>query len=142
VVLTQVTSEYESQPVITRASSVSDASFEVKLQEEENADGTRSGEIVHYIAIKQGTSSIAPIFKVGLKSDVIEDWSTINFGANYINGTFFAALQTENESDPATVRHQSLNQSYIEVRVEEEDSDDTGDTEHDFEDVGWIIFGD
>ncbi|MEM8963766.1 MAG: zinc-dependent metalloprotease family protein [Acidobacteriota bacterium] len=142
VVIASVTTENESSAVTTRIHSVVNGGFRIELQEQESA-GAHSEEVVHWIAIERGTTTVnGKTLIVGRTgTEVDEDWFTINFGQSVSNLTFLAAMQTMNGADPATLRYKSLSGSSVKVRVHEEKSEDN-ETGHNNEVVGYIVIGD
>ena len=80
VVLTQVQSYKNSMPITTRQSPTGNG-FQVRLQEEQAADGIHPNEIVGYIGISQGQERLGDIaVTAGVKANVTHNFSTINFG--------------------------------------------------------------
>ena len=128
-----------ADPVIPRLRNITQTSFQVRLQEEEAADGSHTREQIHFIAIEEGTASDVS-FKVGKTTrSVTDNWHTVEFGRSFNNPYFLANSQSFFGSDPANIRYQSLNSTSVQVLMEEETSADS-ETDHVSEIVGWIVF--
>lgn len=143
VVLTQVASDREPAAVTTRVRNVTSTSFQVRLQEEQAADGVHSTEEVHFIAIEPGITAVAGSrMGVGTTGSVVtHNFFTINLGiASQIDTPdFIAHMQTTNGGDTAALRHRNLSSVSVEVKVEEEQSLDL-EVNHLPEDVGYVVF--
>jgi plastocyanin len=143
VILTQVVTRNGEEAVVTRIRNVSTSSFEIMLQEEEANDGTHAGEAVHYIAISPGSTQInGKDFVVSKTSNSVTDnWCTINFGQSLNSPVVLASINTGNDDDPCALRYKNPNSSSIEVKVEEEQSEDS-EVQHVSEVVGYIAISD
>ncbi len=137
VIFTQVTSRNDMTPVVAKLRNVSTTQFQLKLQEEENNDGVHAVENVAWIAFEKGTYSGATPFE-------IDTWlmnstpSNHAFGQSYsATPNLFASIQTNNESDPATVRFYNLTDNGVDTWVNEEVSADS-EVDHDLETVGYM----
>lgn len=141
VVVSQVTTTNETSAVTTRQQSVGTGSFDVRLQEEENADGTHAAETVSFIAFGAGTGSTAGLtFEATTVADVTHNYTTVNFGASFSSAPVFVSdMQTFAGTDPAVLRYDNLGAGSVEVKVEEEESSDT-ETNHANEVVGYVAF--
>lgn len=140
VVFSQTTTTNEASAVVTRMKDATATSFAAKLQEEEAADGTHASETVAWLAIDaaSGTSGGLLYEANHTGSTVTDAWSTISFAQSYANAlAFFAAMQTNQGTDPAAVRYQSLSATSAQVTVEEEQSSDT-ETGHGAENIGYL----
>ena len=138
VVLSQITSDNETQAVTLRTKEVNSDGFKIAMQEEENNDGDHATESVHIIAIETGNTK----FKnkkiiVGTQDDVEESLVTVSFGKSMSSPAILATMQTFNGTDPATLRYDNLTDSSVDLVVEEEQSADD-ETDHRKEIVGWV----
>ena len=141
VVVAQVVTVNGSAAVTTRIRNVTSTSFQIRLQEEENADGTHNTETVHWIAIESGTTTVnGSKLVVGRTSNSVTDaWSTINY-SSVTNPRIIAAMQTFDGGDSAVLRRRNLTATSVQVKVEEEQSKDS-ETAHTTEVVGYILMG-
>ncbi|WP_435365106.1 S8 family serine peptidase [Haloarchaeobius sp. DYHT-AS-18] len=143
VVLSQVQTVVEDDPVVTRMKSVSTGGFTVRLQEEE-ARGGHATETVGYVAIAKGDGQLdgTAVQVASTPNKVTHRWYRIDFGAQNFGTApvFLAAQQTTDGGDPAGLRYQTLDGSGVEVKVEEEKSSDT-EVNHTSEVVGYVVFG-
>jgi hypothetical protein len=146
-------SRFDSQPLVfaqqisnngesattSRLTDIDSTGFRVKLQEEEALDGRHTPETVNYVAFAQGTGSVdAYHLSAGVSSEMVnEDWHSIEFGGSFDEPYFFAGMQTANGPDTATLRYQGLTAEHVQIKVEEEQSQDL-ETTHAAEQVGWL----
>ena len=142
VILTQ-SQTYNGAPAITTRQRPSGNGFEVRLQEEQAADGIHGKESVGYVAVSQGQDRLGGVaITAGIKENVSHNFSTINFGFSTVvedqQPIFLAGMQSYNGADPAGVRYKNLTTSEVKVRVEEEKSADT-ETLHANEDIGYLL---
>jgi hypothetical protein len=141
VVFAQSQTYNGSDPIVTRLQNVSTSGGEVLVQEEEGEEhgGYHNDESVGYVAVEPGTGSIGDqAFEVN-SADVHHEWRTIEFGDSYADPTLLAGIQTFTGPNPAHVRYRNLTESSVELRVEEERSEDD-ETNHRYERVGYAVF--
>lgn len=141
VVLGQVASFNGSQAAEVRIRNVSSSGFQIRVQEEEGNDDNHAFERVDWIAVEPGTTTFGGNkLVVGLTGDsVTHDWFTISY-STVNRPVFLAEMQTFDGSDPAALRHRSLSSTSVQVKVEEEQSNDT-ETNHTTEVVGYLVIG-
>jgi subtilase family serine protease len=139
--LTQVVTCNDVSAVCTRVENLTDSGFQVKIQEEEGNDGSHSSETVHYLAISPGTGQIdGKDFVAGKTANsVTDDWYTIDFGQSLDTPLILADMNTENEDDPAALRYRNLSNSSVQVKVEEEQSEDSEVEHNNAEAVGYLV---
>lgn len=126
------------QPVVTRHRNCSPSGVEVRLQESE-AGGWHREEVVSYLAVESGSGSIdGRPFEAGVESDVGSGWQTIPFDGTYDQPTFIADIQSTFGGDTATVRYRNLTSSSVDVKLEEERSNDD-ETWHKGERLGYLV---
>ena len=135
VILSQTQTTNGGSAVVTRHRNVSNASFDVRLQEEESQDGSHNTEEVGYIAFEQAT---APGAEAKTLSSVREGFETVTFANDYVDPIFLAGMQTYNGGDTAALRYRDLTASSTQVKVEEEKSKDAELT-HNAEAVGVVV---
>ena len=142
VILTQVATYNETSAVATRVKDIARDSFNLRLQEEEAADGIHAGEQVAYLAIDSGAAEIdGDIFEASATGiNVDEAWHSIAFASSFDSPMFLGDIQTYEGPDPASLRHKNLTSSSVEVFVEEEQSGDS-ETGHVNENIGYLVIG-
>ena len=126
IVLTQCVSYNEPSAVTTRVRNVSAESFDVRLQEEEAADGVHASESLHYIALETGVGSDAKWNVEAASSDnsFTHQWKKVTLQGSYSNPLFFATMQSFAGNNTAALRYRSLDATSVELKVEEERSKD------------------
>jgi hypothetical protein len=142
VVLSQVMSANDPAAVAIRHTGIHQTGFDLKLQEEEAADGIHGTETVGWIAIEPGAGSSGDRpYEAGATGAVVDDeWKTISFSAAYSSvPVVVPAMQTYNGGDPCSVRCRDLGLSGIAVFIEEEQSEDD-EIDHALEAVGYAAF--
>ncbi len=134
VVLAQVSSDNDAQPVVERVKSVDAGSFSLRLSEEEAADQIHATETVDFIAIEAGTGASLSVGKTG--TTVTHVPSEIpNDGIDEF--LFLADMQSTKGADTAALRATSTADS-ASVFVEEETSKNA-ETKHVAEIVGFVF---
>ena len=122
LIFTQVVTTTENSAVITRIRNVSVSQFELKLQEEEAQDDKHLRESVAWFAIEEGNQRTIYPFETQRISQT-NAWKTVDFVENYaVFPSFFATLQTTNDSDPAALRFRNPTLNNLQVKIEEEAS--------------------
>ena len=126
VVLTQCASYNEPSAVTTRMRNVSAESFDIRLQEEEAADGVHASETLHYIALETGIGSDTrwDIEAALVGNSFTHEWKKVDFKDSYSNPLFFATMQSFAGNNTAALRYRSLEATSAELKVEEERSKD------------------
>jgi hypothetical protein len=130
------------QTIVTRQEDVSTAGFDCRLQEEE-ALGSHVTETVGYLAVERGnTTADGVALEAGRTPNAVTDSpSTIDFAGSYdAPPVVLAAAQTADGPDTATVRRTALDETGIEVAIEEGRSADA-ETNHTTEAVGYFAVG-
>jgi len=137
VVLAQVVSQNENSTVIARVRNVSTTQFQVQLQEQENSDGEHLEEDVAWIAIEPGSEG--SIYPFEAKTALASSSSTSLTFDQDLGQTpaFIAAMQTNNEDNPGSIRYHSLTGTGVQLFIEEELSQDS-ETSHGFETIGYL----
>jgi len=142
VLLTQSQTTNEADPITTRNRNIGTTSFQVKVQEEENATagGNHTSETIGYIAAEIGLYNNATRVEVGKTSDsVTHRWYTINFNQTYNgNPSFLADMQTDDGDNTANVRYNNIGNSSVQVQIDEEQSKDS-EVSHTTEVVGYFV---
>ncbi len=137
VVLVQVGSDAEPWAVAERLRNVTAAGFEVRLQEEEAADGQHAPETLHWIAIAAGPG---PGREAAIVPQGIDHTGARFAFANGYGQTpaVLADLQSYNGPNPATVRLVRANAAGMRLFAEEEQSADQ-ETWHRLETLGYLV---
>ena len=139
IVLAQVVSNNDGAATAYRLRNVSTTQFQVRLQEEEGADGTHAEESIAWIAMEKGSNTASLAFETGSK--LAGSSSTpINFIHSYTAPGFIGNVQTFNENNPAVLRLSSLTGTTANVFCQEETSLDP-ETNHGLETVSYLVLG-
>ncbi|MAT53783.1 MAG: hypothetical protein CMN32_04835 [Saprospirales bacterium] len=137
VVLTQIVSENDAAAVAPRLRNVSTTQFQLRVQEEEAADGTHAEESVAWIAIEEGAfDDNGVILEAGKKlfdSSPTQIYWTQNFSAPGL----LPSVMTYNENNPVYPLISSLNGNMVNIRCQEETSLDP-ETNHGLEYLGYM----
>ena len=136
IVFAQVTTKNSLGTVVTRMQSISTSQFQLRLQEQENADGLHAEENVAWIAIEEGTNATGLPFEVK-KRAVSSDPVTQAFNSLLPSPGLLATIQTFNENNPASLRYNSLTASGVSIWCQEETSFDP-EVSHGYETIGYL----
>ena len=138
LVFPQVVSQNENSAVNARIRNISEEGFEMRLQEEENADGTHAVEQVSWVAIERGDLSDGFKLQSGLLSAVNNSPTSFNFTDGFATiPAFIAAIQTYNEADPSAIRFSGLSKTKVDLFIQEEQSKDV-EVAHAMEKVAYL----
>ena len=80
-------------------------------------------------------------FEYGDIQYVDDSWTDVPYTPGYFGAEaplIFASMQTTNEADTAALRFRNSPSSTVQLSVQEEDSDDLGDSEHGNETAGFL----
>ena len=141
VVVTCVNTENESDAVIGRVAGVSVQGFEYTLQEEEASKQAHVSETVGYVAWEPSTGSVnGTVFEVATPDTAVTPaFQTFAWAASFSeNPAVITGMQTMEGTDPAALRLQNSTLSGVEVKIDEECSQDT-ELEHYPETIGYIV---
>ena len=138
VVFGQATTTDDPGAIATRLFGVTAAEFSFLFEEQESTATSHSAESLDWIAVSAGSFGS---FSAGVTGNsVTHNTSPIN-GVVGADDFVFAAMQTMDGGDSATVRLESRSGSTASVSIEEEQSFDT-ETNHTTEVVGWWALAD
>ena len=142
VVLVQVTTANGSEAVVARIRDVTTTGFYLKLQEEEDADQVHIGETVSYVALEQGFQSGATTYEAYSTSNFVnENWGTLKLQIPYGDVVFATTIQTYSDSDPVAIRYKEYPTNVdVEIKAEEELSNDSEETRSIRETIGHTVF--
>ena len=112
------------------------------MQEQELNEQTHTAETISYIAWGPSSGNLGTFsFEVNRTEDSMTDqWNTISFNQPFARGpVFIADMQTTDGGDTANLRWQNKSLNGVEVRIDEEKSNDD-ETSHTTEVVGYMAF--
>jgi uncharacterized repeat protein (TIGR01451 family) len=125
VVLANPTTNSDIAPVVVQVRNISRQGFEVRLREEEAADGAHGNENVSWVAVEPGLSATDLKWEAGTLANVDHLGDTIVFKQSY--GTvpiFLPSIITNAQTDPATIRLTQIdNQKALFFEQEETSAD-------------------
>lgn len=125
-ILSQVQTYNDSEFVRTRQTASSVDGFQLAMEEEEALKYSGHGtETVGWFAMESGSGSWDGLdYQVGHTGENINHtWDTIDFSENFEEApTLFASLASYNGSDSAGLRYRNLDDSQVEIKVEEDRS--------------------
>lgn len=128
VVLSQIMTQNGSAIATTRTIVQSNNEFDLKIQEEEDADNIHSPETVGFVAVETGVGVTGgQDFQAILTSDSVTDQdSTVAFSAGFSSApSFFANMQSTDGEDTANLRYRSRTGNGATIFVDEEQALDT-----------------
>ncbi|HFA47923.1 MAG TPA: hypothetical protein ENJ95_02765 [Bacteroidetes bacterium] len=124
LVFSQVVTDNDNAAIVTRQRNVSTEGFELRLQEEENADGSHAYETVAWLAIEPGVLADTSL-EAGLLNSANHVVQTLNFATPFAGlPALMAASQTFNEDDPFSVRYDNPCLGNVDLFLQEEISYD------------------
>ena len=138
VVFGQATTTNDVDAIATRLSGVTADGFSFLFEEQELTATSHSPETLDWIAVSAGAFGT---FSAGVTGNAVTHNASTISGAFDADDFFFAAMQTMDGPDSATVRLESRSGSSASVSIEEEQSSDT-ETNHTTEVVGWWALAD
>ena len=125
VILTQVNSADDFSAVNVRQRNISTQGFEIRLREEQAADGKHGPESVAWIAIEPGNQGGAFTFEAGTLANVNHVLQDLNFTQAFSSVPLvISSIQSTNDNDPVNLRHASPNNSSLQLYLQEETSGD------------------
>jgi hypothetical protein len=123
--------------VSARVFAMTDAGFNLALQEENGADGVHNPQSIHYIAMStvSGVTENGTVLALGRLDDVTSTARQLAFSADFSVPPFVNLTpQTLNDRSAISVRAESpWNSSQMQVRVQESDA-----SAHDAESLAWL----
>lgn len=141
IILSQVTTNNDQAAVVTRQRNATMQGFELRLSEEEAADGVHNNESVSWIAIEPGALDGNMELVAGTFANVGDEWATLNYGHSFGSAPqLFASIITDKEMDAAEIRYRNLNGNSAELFIQEEKSADA-EILHADENISFIALG-
>lgn len=138
LIFSQVVSENDASAVVCSKKNIHTQGFELKLTEEEGADGIHLEEEVAWFAIEQGENTGSFTFETSSLPGITNAQKSIDFSQVYESSPlFFSSIQTTNDPDPVSLRHLGLNQNNVKLFVQEEQSEDS-EVAHSAESVAYM----
>ncbi len=126
-----------AEAATTRVRNVTDTGFEFQVDEWNFLDGAHTTETLSWLAISEGTHTLADGQTVTAGSNVLNTTFTeIGFGASLNNAVVLAEVTTANGSDAVTTRIRNVDNDSFELRLQEEEA--LGP--HLNETISWIAF--
>ena len=143
VVLAHLMSEKEDVTAVVRVRDVDASGFSVQLQTEEALGAAGDIRELHYVAIEEGAGSHNGQRVIVGKTDrvVSHNAREIEFGEELGSPLFYAQDQQRFGNNTAWVRMVALDSGSAQVRMQEEQSQDS-ETTHTTTIVGWMVVGD
>lgn len=141
VILSQVSSANDPRALIPRTKLATLSGFETRLYAQELPGGTLQGESLDWLAIETGNNySGTWQYEVGTKRFPNQNPVGLSFSNSFTQmPVILAALQTNVERDPLSLRTTSLTSSAAQLMMQEEQSRDL-EVNHKGELVGWLAF--
>ena len=127
LVFANVITDADSAAVTTRLNAVTNSSFQLKLQEEQAADGIHGDETVSYFAVQAGAGATGGLHYDAGTFATDQTGQFVDFdsrGSFSTVDSFFASMQTINGNDTTALRNTVLNATGASVFLEEEASGD------------------
>ena len=143
VIVSSIATNYETDTISGRIRNISKTAFEYYYREQEQNSNIHATETVNYVAWENSKGTLDNIsYEAGTTDDdITHNWNNITFQTSF-NGAplFLADMQSTDGSDTAALRMQTATASSIQVKVEEEQSNDI-ETDHTSETVGYLALG-
>ncbi len=139
VVFSQVTTTNDPEAVVTRHANPSQNDFDIEIHARES-NKSHGTETVHWIAVSSGTSTAGTLdVLANVTSDTYtHDWRNISLSPGFASTpVFLAAMQRIDGGDTAGLRFRNLTGNDVEVKIDEEQSNDT-ETNHTTEPIGFL----
>lgn len=122
-VFAQVATVNDANACTARVSAVTTTSFGVELDESEIDTTAHSAESVHWIAMTKGTSDLFSTgmrFQAGQVTNNDSSFRKVTFSRMHADPFIFAAMQTKNDIDPATIRWRYLFADQVSIVAQED----------------------
>ncbi len=129
-------------PAAVRIRSVGGDSFQIRLQEPSNEDGSHTNETVSWMVIEAGTYQLADgtLLAAGTTATNLlspQGFQTVDFAAGFSAApTVLSQIQTFNGADWAITRTDAITGSSFNLTMQEEEALNTG--AHASETIGWL----
>jgi uncharacterized protein (DUF1800 family) len=140
-VFSQVATRNDARALQSRVSAVTPNQFFLELQKSEIDTSAHVNEAVHWLAAPYGTSnlfSIARRLEIGLGTNHDSGFRTRTFSRMHADPFLFAAMQTKNDPDPATVRWRYLFANRVDL-IMQEDAHPGANNSHSAETTAYLV---
>ena len=144
VVISQTQTTLGEAFLSTRQQATTADSFQVGLQQEERITTQHTAETIGYLAIEPGSGDWnGMLFEAEMTPASFTDvFSSLNFNRVYSSApSFISSLATYNGKDNAHLRFQELTDSRIDLKVEEDTTEDTEIAHAAAESVAYLVIG-
>lgn len=141
--VTGVASYNDAAACITRTRNLSSTGFQIKVQEEEAANGSHGAESVAWVAIEigSGTNNSVAFLAGRTSNSVTHNWYTINFSPAFSQAPIFLCHDdTYDGGNTCGTRFRNLGVSSVQIKIEEEKSKDS-EVNHTTEVVSYLAWG-
>jgi hypothetical protein len=141
--ITGVASQNDASACITRTRNLSTTGFQIKVQEEEAANGSHGAETVGWVAIDigSGTNDGVAFIADRTPNSVTHNWYTISFSPSFSQAPIFLCHDdTYNGGNTCGTRFRNLGSFSVQVMIEEEQSKDS-EVNHTTEMVSYLAWG-
>lgn len=140
MIFTTVITNNDLSAVTVRQRNAYSQGFEMRVFEQQSADGMHQGENVAWMAIEAGTNTDLMNLEAFRWQNINSSPSTQNFSSLFGNDPgLLTSMQSTNDKDPASVRIDNLTSNSVSIFIEEETSADA-ETTHGYEHVGYLAF--
>ncbi|MEO1258231.1 MAG: Ig-like domain-containing protein [Bacteroidota bacterium] len=140
MIFTTVITNNEMTAVTARQRNAYSQGFEIRLFEQESSDDFHAGEDVAWFAIESGTNDEMLKLEAGRWKNIGDVSVTASFSSLFGDDPgMITSMQSTNDTDPSTVRINSLTDANVNLYVQEETSAD-GETSHGLEHIGYLAF--
>ncbi|MGB0901709.1 Hint domain-containing protein [Halocynthiibacter sp.] len=139
VVLTSVMSHNDNTTVDSDPLNVTSSGFDIRLQEQEQMNGTHGTETIGWIAIQAGGSNVDGSGAAKRQGGVDENADFVGLGTTFSNGVYVGDTQTIAGADTARLVLTGTNSNGASFKIEEEKSKDN-EVNHINEVVGVVGF--
>jgi uncharacterized protein (DUF1800 family) len=139
-VFSQIGTRNDPRALQSRVHSITAADFRLEIQKGENAASGHVNETAHWVAIPYG---VTHLFSLGRRIEVVQgtgfdhNFRTRNFSRMHADPDLFAAMQTKNDADPATIRWRYLFANRVDIALDEDGSPGADNT-HTAETVAFL----
>lgn len=138
VVFTQVTSDNDAATVVVQTRKVESSHFEIRLKEEEAADGLHTGETVAWIAVEPGLLGGTNSCEIKNSITIGSTLGTLAFAQSYGQvPNLLSSLQSNVSQDPVSLRTQLVTEDSAQTFLQEEISKDI-ETIHPTEEIAYL----
>jgi serralysin len=140
VVISQVQGENDPHWVKTRQRNITTTGFDVAMEEEESKTTAHGPETVGWLSIEPGQGVWnGHIYKFGQTANAVtHSWYSVTFGQGFTQSPhIIAAIGTYDGGDSAHLRYTGLSATSVQVRVEEDTTQDA-ETSHTTEAVHYL----